>query len=86
MDDQAWCQVTICNPVKNMIYRDFGKDSFRRGFREGQIQNDFRPFNLHSRSYLDFAALLRYVGLPYLLNKLSRWMFEGFLHGFLWTC
>lgn len=69
--------------LKIMIYCDFGKHSFERGFREGQIQNDFMPFNLQSRSYLEFAALIRYAGLPYLLNKLSRWMFEGFLHGFL---
>lgn len=39
-----------------MIYRDFGKSSFGRGFRERQIQNDFMSFNLQSRSYLDLAA------------------------------
>lgn len=44
-----------------LIYCDFGKHKFRKVFREGQIQNDFMPFNLQSRSYLDFAALVRCV-------------------------
>lgn len=78
MDDQAWCQATICNPVKDygllrFWKRGFGKDIYRMISR----------LSLQSRAYFDLATLVRYTGSAYLLNKLSRWMFEGFRAGFL---